>query len=936
MSVEGPLPSRPISVGLDSAASLKSTTAAEATHAPAQARAAVLRIVSSATGSYASRSDGIWSYLTSEHCPYGNEIKQKLDSLQKNSEELCKLLNAPPPKGWKDKIAELEEADRKGDPTARQKLMQLEASRQAVKGSFEELIALASSSLGLPPSRWEAFGTPGYRSDIDNVCTPSPQMSECDQMLTKVLFDTGWMHGLRGLSGSQADLETYLMHPARSRDSTLNLRTPQAMQKFNNLELTMSYLDMRRAYGSDIKGWEEYKQQQLASFPEPLRPSLREIFADVEGFEDLISKEIKEFTANETDAPNAQEGAKRAAMAYKTQRLITLSKQIDENKQELEGLTQQLAKLSPTAEATRERARLMNQIERCEMTIVFRLGMRNALFDESYLTRAAYLEVCEAEDEDAQIPQRRDELVLGKIGTDSRMTDVRHFALLSASYERKETLKREAPLHHVTVSERIFSARENHSKFKSKMMKYQHKAASLLKEGRVKEANEIMQHAAIESAKYAKRTALACLRAMTEVKNAFKKHFEDFKQTMEKLQIPPDQRKEEEEKWKKIHGEDRVEAAYKEAVEMLAVTGDLEKCKRQFVVGSDLSAKLIKEALGKEDKAIDEVLRLFEPPGSLSDRSLLPMQKYTQALAALGRAGVLTVTLRDEKQIKEISDAIGKRGGIVGKFFMNTLSPSDRESMIQMAIEQSKRNESLGKETNVETLAVEMLEGAIKEAESALKETEGARKSPRIVSREGMKRVRSFDNLKDLKEIYDKTTAGKDLKVSLVQPRAMRRRGVKQSKSKDDLTDLIQSSLKTVSQKVSHDTREESLLKKAKSLLYQRIPAEPFLTSSNPRVDSILRARCGFPRETDIEVNRLHEEAEHRTLELHGLTSADSVSGYMGALEHLSNVTLALGLQHGVMVPPLRGDSGLSLVSLWQGTAPVTPPTHRRSRSAAA
>jgi hypothetical protein len=237
----------------------------------------------------------------------------------------------------------------------------LDSFRHRAMAFVEDISAIATDAMGIPRGSWEKpTGTVGPKSDIDSPYKAAKGVSEEDQMLAKVVVDTAWTHMFRDLSGTQVDLERYLVHPSRTRNLTNKLHTPEARQQNAFLDLKMSALARCRVYfGKAPEKWDAYKKNQIELHPDQ-KEALEAMFKDVEAFEKRIQEGVdkqakldkEEHLAglkppiSDKDIQISPADKKRAAMSYKTSRLLAMSEEMTKLEGELDKQKQELAKIS--------------------------------------------------------------------------------------------------------------------------------------------------------------------------------------------------------------------------------------------------------------------------------------------------------------------------------------------------------------------------------------------------------------------------------------------------------------------------------------------------------------------------------------------------------------------------------------------------------------
>lgn len=630
--------------------------AAKEVLSPQALKARCLETIATTRSNFQDLSNGLWSTLRQQ----SGAINDKIEKFQERYQEKIDILSK---KDWKSLKKEF------GDRMATDKSMHkdgvsFEEFRTEAQKFQEELTGMALKELGVPPIKTKDGGTPGYNSDKDVTILTDPKASEVDKMLTKTLADTSYTHTFRGLSGTQIDLETYLLHPGVALKTDSVISDLDSKRMFSRLETTMAALDMRRSFGPDEKGWKNYTNDFLTKtshMPE-FNQAMEKIFAEVESFESAMISDIKmqilaenctteqlsvikEGGKEAVDKAVSEilkdnpEALKNASMLYKSSRLMNLSADMDKDaqalagkKQAIENLTGQLITLKnrqknmPSGynlgadKLQKECKALQLACEKLEINIATRAAIRNSFFDESYLTQGALNKVVESEG--GQFALRRDEGIMDQITRNRAVTHVSQFTVVS-----KKTFKEATP------QEQVMSAMENFSKYTNKQEKYSHEAS---KAKTAKEADHTMQHLVIEGAKYAERVTSSCVASLKQMaaKNP------------------------------------NLNPLLKQAEALHQKTSELEKCKRKFVLNKESSIELLTKALlapnatrsaeDKMKKDLLEVMQHFEPRGKFDGEELSSADKYNLAMGALEQKGLIKVSVKNEDAIKQGGSLKGK------------------------------------------------------------------------------------------------------------------------------------------------------------------------------------------------------------------------------------------------------------------------------------
>lgn len=474
-----------------------------------------------------------------------------------------------------------------------------------------KLTALAALITGIKHSsdEWSAFGTDGNESDVDNTLSTS-SIPQIDQMLIKVFADTSYTYifGSGALSGDFFDIETYLEHPGGAREVEVKI-SKTVMGQLYYLELSMAELEMRNAFGDNIKGWNSYTANCLNYHTAPFRDILDSIFCDIELFyrqvhSDILSKFL--FISFSNDIANRppltlDTNYKMSAKAYKFARLITLSHQMDQDILEL-------AKLPCKDERN---SNDINKADLLELRIAARGLLRCSFFDESYLTCGAYNITCHREG--GQLSKRRDEEILRKVEVCRTASSIFDMPIISKKLRSTAT-----PL------EYVISAKENSAKFYHIVFAYSCNINN--KTSVTKSLQNLLEEKidiAICSSKYAERVTSSSLAVLKMMQQKLNKEFNLNKDLQEELA--------------------NVNA---KALLLHQIASGLEKCKRQKEINDLIAKKLLKEALSKKigfeiqsnekfnnqmkyiNEAIDSIIEKFQPDGKYFNQELTPTDKY--------------------------------------------------------------------------------------------------------------------------------------------------------------------------------------------------------------------------------------------------------------------------------------------------------------------
>lgn len=262
-----------------------------------------------------------------------------------------------------------------------QEMEQWEKFRQEAKNLIEEMVNQIVRDTGRPEPKWVAIGTPGYASDIDNVIYSEPK-DEYGIALGKALFDTLWLAIFKGTSGRQIDLETYTSQIG-NRETLTKLESEDQKAQYAAIGFMGAHIQNYRCLNAEQK--EKYQKKFLDLVEKQLGAPKREVYAklfkDVEDFENHIQSEIcKKGNLDEKKVDVNSETYKLAKFAYKTPKILQISKRIQECENKIDAL--------------RKRGNNTKEIEKLEVEIAEYGLMREAFMDEGYVSQGAYLDIC--------------------------------------------------------------------------------------------------------------------------------------------------------------------------------------------------------------------------------------------------------------------------------------------------------------------------------------------------------------------------------------------------------------------------------------------------------------------------------------------------------------------------------------------------------------
>lgn len=879
------------------------------------------------------------------------EKDAKIESFKKEHGELYAKLNGPPPMN-QEQIKKLDSSFKQEAQEITDRLKKMDQFRDKAMKFVEKISYLATEAFGLPKGEWEKpVGNPGAKSDVDSTYSTGAKATDHDLMLAKTAVETAWTHMFKELSGTQVDLERYLAHPGRTRNLATRLHTPEAQAQGNLLELKMSALVRLRAMAKHPEKWEAYKEKQYALHPNQ-KEVLKSSFEDLEAFEKMTTAGINKQAEQEkkaqldkldksgisaeerkTLAQISPEDRKRAAAAYKTSRLMALSKAMSEDNKKIEELNKGISSLkklinSSTPKEYNEKinqqvAELQKKCDELELSHGAKNLERYSLFDEAYLTAAAIVDVVE----DRQVSSTIDKTITEQMAKKYESTQS---TVISQSKERFE-LRKDTTVVKATLQQKIVAAFENlHNAF-LKFYKYEDKLAHATTE---KERNEILEHYIIDESKYPERSVSEAKAALYAIRDGLEKN---------KGSNP---------NFEKQFAE--VDRACQEADKLHKLTAELENRKRVAFLGTEDTFQQAKGALKtplspEQEKALKEVNSYFEPEGVLADSSVLETQKYDQAMKALVAKGVIPKGYLHDKKIKETIAGLDLSG--LQKALFEGLSPDNKASLIQAAIRK------IAKESGLPEAAVskEQVIKAVTERLTAAVET-GAAEAPKIkkssedkpfnLKRKSLSLQKSGESSANVKRVTEKLIKvlkfTQELTKGNVNPKTeaytarknqMISRGAvlaAESATSAKMFQARKNSLLAIAEKKA----ENSALDRAQLAIGKELSENPVLSSGNPKFDAVLRARSGMK---DTEVNLVNQQAAKATVERFKTTIGErrtsvsakeeaakkedlhsKVSLYMESVEKLCDQMLQLTSQHNAFPLPKKADPNLSLVSHWQ------------------
>lgn len=463
------------------------------------------------------------------------EILKEISQFKNNYKTHINLLKEKSWKEWSD-------PKNKGDKMATELIgekpneMTMADFRKVAKKFQEKITGMAGEAAGFAKMTWNAAGTDSYKSDIDNFCTPENKNApQLDQIATKILSEVTWQTVFEGVASTQIDLESYLDHPGASRNTEAQLKTSEGRAQFTRLELTMSALDMKRAFGNDQAGWKAYTGNFIGHLStSELKNSFSKIFQEAENFDQALDREIREqmllenpnnsFTTFEIKEfsneqlqqltgpqseimKNDSDAYKKAALTFKTGRTMELSAQMDADVKTISGNLSMMEKINAQKhrfeknkdiasqkicqQAAERYKKLQDENDMLEVRIAARGALRNAMFDETYLTQGAYNRVCYVEG-----GQLTSQIVQQNIEKLRRYSSTGSFSELN-NIQKQAT---RAP----SRLEKLISTTENISKLTHKLNSYE-EGSHAIDQGKQSDAIYLKQQLAIEGSKYSER-----------------------------------------------------------------------------------------------------------------------------------------------------------------------------------------------------------------------------------------------------------------------------------------------------------------------------------------------------------------------------------------------------------------------------------------------
>lgn len=577
---------------------------------PEQNREACEKHLEAGAKTYNEVSNNIWATLTANSTPVSpnkTNIQAKKEAFQEKYKDAIAELKKGG--GWVNRKKEMEKAGKGVELQTNEYIkvnnpppekVSLQKFRETCKDFIIELTNEAAKEMGLPTCKGIIFGTPGYNSDIDLVIVPPPNMSVEHQVLFKNVADACWAHIFGDLSGIQGDLEIYTESPGlvlatekrmmelQDRMEALGATKDTAeagMRGFAYTELCMSVYELRRSFGTDNAGWEEESKRLLDTFNTP--PELNKAYAraigEINALHGQVSNDIMKLAGPNPSA----EDLKRAGMLYKSNRMMVLAKDIDKVKKSISDLNKSIED-SPQKDKS-AKLKDLQQLMHLENDLAKKFGLLYSMYDEAYLTQSAYIRTCEA------IGGQKHKLEMEK-GIPSNREKATEF-------------------------QQLWGTREDGAKFNAKKEHYMKPGTPLLD----------LEHAAIDSAKYAMRITLGLAHA---------KFMQVNLQDKLKKMTPEEREK------RGITGniQTKIETLVTDSIKLHSETEQLEKCKRKVILnevtfvamaGETLKGKITTDQLKRVSKVFDYTVGT-------------PSLKFEKGMAALAAETDALKTMSDK------------------------------------------------------------------------------------------------------------------------------------------------------------------------------------------------------------------------------------------------------------------------------------------------
>jgi len=327
------------------------------------------------------------------------DLFAEIKSLQaKNQGSLCKMKED----GW----ANLKKSEPKS-------MLSFDSLRQSITTLTGKVsINMATDGLGSDT----AFGTVGPDSDIDRVLTGP--LSHTQESREWGLFQHLWRAVFDGHTNDMADVSTYTNHPGEALQTEARLTSPEAKSDFAALEANLAALQVYRSLSSkpnllskyrtrlqvdynlvlkNVQGKNEYEKKEIVkrgkreierlgeaqAFERALHLGILKVFArivpseaaDIELFYRKGAPEIALKYQQLLNDPNTREKMQDAILLFRAPLVLQIGKKMDALEEEI--LTARKEDIDPLY-----------------VKLAAHGSLRNALYDDSYLTQGGYGITC--------------------------------------------------------------------------------------------------------------------------------------------------------------------------------------------------------------------------------------------------------------------------------------------------------------------------------------------------------------------------------------------------------------------------------------------------------------------------------------------------------------------------------------------------------------
>lgn len=813
----------------------------------------------------------LWKHLTNlPESPESQEIATKISAFKEEYATYIDLLKGTT---WKEHINVLEARlkDNPGDKEAKEESAKLAAFRAKAVHLQEELTQLAAKATCIPfgDKGWMRFGTAGNTSDIDNVYSTDSRTLHANQMLIKLFADTAYTYifGEDSVSGLQLDIETYLEHPGSAQAMGPAFSGPLSNALFY-LELSMVQLAMRKnAFGTSEEGWSKHKEHCKTFHNGPLQASLMQICSDVEILHAQVQVDILcELLKHHPPKTLTQTEIDRMAQKPTVETIQSLQTAATESVGGDEKAFQKAYKLASMAYKAPRLLKLSQQMDEDQRKInalytdPLRNGSQIRELEMHLIARALLRNTFFDE---SYFTASAYNIVCDSEG--GQLSKRRDEKILRTIEEHREGFRLSPrPISRVTRRPRtpiecIISANENIAQF------YAHTHES-------SQYTRTAYDLAIDSSKYAERITNSALTMLDLIEEQLQKAPtqaatpRSSRMSLKHILSRP----------KKQILETRLQEIRTQVLALHKIATGLENCKRQAELNDEMNKHfLIKALLAKMghprlrkskaraiNTAIDLVQAKFKKGGKYYQQELSLTEKYNLYLTELAKQPALKpyITLA-EKAVEPLSDI--ERVDLLEK----SAACIDGDHF---------------KQHSMEVMLFKSLE---REGQQALLTMEAYR-------------LRTRHPTEQITE------------QALAQAAVIRLQGFLENR-----------------EQVGDGTMGVASPKWTKALDMQlqhhaQMPRElAQLTSGNPAIDTSIRAKVGFSRFEDPEIQALHTQARSREMvQKLGLDSPQAIEAYFQGVESLGDTLLQFAQITEVVGTPTQ-TQGLALISLWQGTS---------------